>query len=116
MPAGKPPERPKGCECDMWSLGKHREGCPVDTVDTTTASVSDLEKTVIEMRRLGVTQYTSGGTTVILGSPTPPAMDDTTEAGQQKLRDEREKKELERKRRVMFGASARIGPPLSEIK
>ena len=78
---------------------------------------SELEKLVQEMRRLGVSEYTNGqGIRIVLGSPAMPEATEKTEAEQQRIRDDRERRELERKRRILFGASSRIGPPLGEIK
>lgn len=77
---------------------------------------TELEKIVAEMRKLGVTEYSGGGIRVVLGSPGMPPQDEKSEDEQQRIRDDREKRELMRKRRILLGASARIGPPDGDIK
>ena len=80
------------------------------------AEPTELEKIVAEMRKLGVTEYSGGGIRVVLGSPGMPPQDEKSEDEQQAIRDRRETRELERKQRIMYASSSRIGPPLGKVK
>ena len=77
---------------------------------------TELEKIVAEMRKLGVSEYSKGGIRIVIGAPGISELDEKSQDEQQRIRDEREQRELERRQRVRFGSSSRIGSPIREIK
>lgn len=111
LACGRIPPTPGYAACTR-TVG-HDGPCAHDLV---ASEPTELEKIVAEMRKLGVTEYSGGGIRVVLGSPGMPPQDEKSEDEQQRIRDDREKRELMRKRRILLGASARIGPPDGDIK